>query len=63
MVPNAVVLGSAVVPLREPAAVDLLAGCPRDVKPSDVQELLEERITRPVVPSRTSSSRRSTATR
>ena len=63
MVPNSVVLGSAVEPLREPAKVDLLARFPRDVKPSAVQEIVQERITVPAVDRRTSSSRRSTATR
>jgi small-conductance mechanosensitive channel len=49
MVPNAVVLASAVEPLREPAKVDLLARFPRDVKPSAVQELVQERITVPTI--------------
>ena len=61
--PNSVVLGSAVEPLREPAKVDLLARFPRDVKPSAVQEIVQERITVPTSSARTSSSRRSTATR
>jgi small-conductance mechanosensitive channel len=47
MVPNAVVLGSAVEPLREPASVDLLARFPRDVKPSAVQAMVQERISVP----------------
>ena len=46
MVPNNVVLSAAVVPLREPAAVDLRARLRPDVKPSDVQALLEERSRR-----------------
>ena len=49
MVPNAVVLNSAVEPLREPAKVDLLARFPRSVKPSAVQELVQERITVPTI--------------
>jgi small-conductance mechanosensitive channel len=49
MVPNAVVLNSAVEPLREPAKVDLLARFPRDVRPSAVQELVQERITVPTI--------------
>ena len=49
MVPNAVVLASAVEPLREPAKVDLLARFPRDVKPSAVQELVQNRITVPTI--------------
>jgi small-conductance mechanosensitive channel len=48
MVPNNVVLSSAVVPLREPAAVDLLARLRPDVRPSDVQTLLEDAIETPV---------------
>ena len=49
MVPNAVVLNSAVEPLREPAKVDLLARFPRDVKLSAVQELVQQRITVPTI--------------
>jgi small conductance mechanosensitive channel len=49
MVPNNVVLASAVEPLREPAKVDLLARFPRDVKPSSVQSLVQERITVPTI--------------
>jgi small conductance mechanosensitive channel len=48
MVPNNVVLTSAVVPLREPAAVDLRARLRPDVKPSEVQRLLEEGVRIPV---------------
>jgi len=48
MVPNNIVLGSAVVPLREPSAVDLRARLRPDVMPSEVQELLEEGIRTPV---------------
>jgi small-conductance mechanosensitive channel len=48
MVPNNIVLGSAVVPLREPSPVDLRARLRPDVMPSDVQELLDESITTPV---------------
>jgi small-conductance mechanosensitive channel len=47
MVPNAVVLNSAVEPLREPAKVDLLARFPHDVKPSAIQEMVQECITVP----------------
>jgi len=49
LVPNSVVLASAVEPLREPAKVDLLARFPRDVKPSAVQALVQERITVPTI--------------
>jgi len=48
MVPNNIVLSAAVVPLREPAAVDLRARLRPDVRPSDVQALLEENIHTPV---------------
>ncbi len=48
MVPNNIVLGSAVVPLREPSSVDLRARLRPDVMPSEVQELLEDGITTPV---------------
>jgi small conductance mechanosensitive channel len=48
MVPNNVVLSAAVVPLREPAAVDLRARLRPDVRPSDVQTMLEERLRTPV---------------
>jgi hypothetical protein len=49
MVPNNVVLASAVEPLREPAKVDLLARFPRDVKPSAVQEIVQQRISVPTI--------------
>ena len=48
MVPNNVVLSAAVMPLREPAAVDLRARLRPDVLPSEVQRLLDERLTIPV---------------
>ena len=48
MVPNNVVLASAVVPLREPSSVDLRARLRPDVRPSAVQEMLEEGIRTPV---------------
>lgn len=48
MVPNNVVLTSAVVPLREPASVNLRARLRPDVKPTVVQALLEEAITTPL---------------
>ena len=64
MVPNNVVLAAAVVPLREPAAVDLRARLRPDVVPSEVQELLDERHPHAGArASRTSGSRRSTPTR
>jgi small conductance mechanosensitive channel len=45
MVPNSVVLGMAVAPLREPNAVDLRARLRADVRPSDLQALLEQHVT------------------
>src|SRR4051812_24878309 len=48
MVPNNVVLSAAVVPLREPASVDVRARLRPDVRPSEVQDLLEEHVRTPV---------------
>jgi small conductance mechanosensitive channel len=48
MVPNSVVLNSAVVPLREPASVDLRARLRPGVTPLDVQEHLQEAVTTPM---------------
>jgi small conductance mechanosensitive channel len=48
MVPNNVVLSAAVVPIREPASVDLRARLRPDVRPSDLQALLEDNVTTPV---------------
>src|SRR5215218_7304714 len=48
MVPNNIVLGSAVVPLREPSSVDLRARLRPDVMPSTVQGLLEDGVRTPV---------------
>jgi small conductance mechanosensitive channel len=44
MVPNSVVLGAAVVPLREPHPVDVRVVLRHGTKPSDVQTLLHEAI-------------------
>src|SRR3954471_23910896 len=49
MVPNNVVLNVAVVPLREPDAVDLRARLRPGVTPTDVQSLLEEGIDKPLI--------------
>src|SRR4051795_7712517 len=49
MVPNNVVLNVAVVPLREPDAVDLRARLAVGVTPRDVQSLLEEEIDKPLI--------------
>jgi small-conductance mechanosensitive channel len=48
MVPNNVVLNVAVIPLREPAGVDLRARLRPGVTPLDIQELFEETVTTPV---------------
>ena len=47
-VPNNVVVASAIVPLHEPAAVDIRARLDPGVKPSQVQELLERCVHTPV---------------
>jgi small conductance mechanosensitive channel len=47
MLPNNVAIASAVVPLREPAAVDLRARLKPDVKPSELQAFLEEHVHTP----------------
>jgi small conductance mechanosensitive channel len=47
MVPNSVVLSSAVVPLREPASVDVRARLPAGFQPSHLQALLEDAVTVP----------------
>ena len=51
MVPNSVVLNVAVVPLREPDAVDLRARLRPGVTPQDIQALLEEEIDKPLIES------------
>jgi small-conductance mechanosensitive channel len=48
MVPNNVVLSAAVVPLREPAGVDLRARLRPDVKPSQVQTVIDAQVRTPV---------------
>jgi small conductance mechanosensitive channel len=45
MIPNSVVLNVAVVPLREPAGVELRARLRPGVTPVDVEQLLREKIT------------------
>jgi small-conductance mechanosensitive channel len=44
MIPNSVVLNMAVTPLREPDAVELRARLPADVRPTSVQEMLDETV-------------------
>ena len=48
LVPNSVVLAAAIIPLREPSAVELRAELRPGVLPSDVQALLEEEVETPV---------------
>jgi small-conductance mechanosensitive channel len=48
MVPNSVVINSAIVPLKEPEGVDLRARLPVAVTPVDVQELLRREVTTPM---------------
>jgi len=48
MVPNSVVLGAAVVPLREPQALDVRVVLRPGTKPSDVQALLREVVRVPL---------------
>lgn len=47
MVPNSIVMAAAVVPLREPAGVDLRARLRPDVLPSEVQALLDGHVRTP----------------
>ena len=46
-VPNGVVLNCAVVPLREPSAVDVRARLRPDIRPSDLQDRLERTLATP----------------
>ena len=48
LVPNSVVLNVAVVPLREPAAVDLRARLRPGSTPLDIEELLKGSIDTPI---------------
>ncbi len=48
MVPNSVVLSVAVLPLREPEAVNLRARLRHGMTPSDLQELLEKSLQTPL---------------
>jgi small-conductance mechanosensitive channel len=44
LVPNSVVISIAIIPIREPSAVNLRARFPVDLRPTAVQELLEDGI-------------------
>ncbi len=48
MVPNNVVLGAVVVPLREPAAIDVKVRLGAGIRPTHVQAILESSISVPV---------------
>jgi small-conductance mechanosensitive channel len=47
LVPNNVVLAGAVVPLREPSGVDMRARLSFEVKPSELEERLEDGVSVP----------------
>ena len=47
LIPNSVVLAAAIVPLREPASVDLRARLRPDVRLAEVQRLLADGVTTP----------------
>ena len=47
MIPNNVVLSAAVVPLREPSAVDLRARLTAEVRPTNLEQVIEEIVTVP----------------
>ena len=47
LVPNNVVMQAAIVPLREPAAVDVRARVRPEIKPSELQELLANLVNTP----------------
>jgi small conductance mechanosensitive channel len=47
MIPNNVVLASAIVPLKEPESVDVKVRLSAGVRPSHVQAILDEQITTP----------------
>ena len=47
LVPNSTVLMSAIVPLREPASVDLRARLRPEIRPSELQRVLQEHVSVP----------------
>ncbi len=47
LIPNNAALSATVVPLRDPAGVNLRARLRKDVKPSDLQRMLEQRVSTP----------------
>jgi small conductance mechanosensitive channel len=44
LIPNSVLLQLAIIPLREPDRVELRARFPAEISPSEVQEMLSERV-------------------
>jgi len=44
-IPNNAVLAAAIVPLREPASVDVKVRLPAGMRPSDMQEMLDQQVT------------------
>lgn len=63
MIPHNVVLAAAVVPLREPAPVDIRARLRPDVRPSELQALFQEHVRTPLHEEPRIGSRSSTPTR
>jgi small-conductance mechanosensitive channel len=47
MIPNTVVLSAAVVPIKEPEPVDVRVRLSAGIRPSQVQEILDEQISTP----------------
>jgi len=47
LIPNNVVLGATILPVRRPAGIDMRVRLPADVRPSDLQRLLLERVKTP----------------
>jgi small conductance mechanosensitive channel len=47
LLPNTLVLGAAIVPLKEPASVNVRVRLPSGLQPSRVQAILDEKITTP----------------
>jgi small conductance mechanosensitive channel len=47
LVPNNAALAATIVPLREPAGVDLRVSLPSSLRPSELQRLLHDRVTTP----------------
>jgi small conductance mechanosensitive channel len=48
LIPNNVVLSAAVVPLREPESVDVRVRLVAQMRPSELQDLLDSRVTTPI---------------